>query len=312
MFLARGLSRLPVQESGYAATIGNFDGVHIGHKAVIESLADQGQRLGLPTLVILFEPQPREYFDPDHSPPRLSRFREKLTQLSHLPVDGVLALHFDRQLAEHTPEQFIQSVLVDALHVKYLVVGDDFRFGRNRRGNFALLQKAGAFHGFAVADTGSVVKAGIRVSSTIIRHALTSGNMIEAAQYLGRAYSIMGRVCQGAKLGRQLGFPTANIALMRKKSPLHGVFAVTMDGVNGRTLQGVANVGSRPTVDGRSTMQLETHLFDFDGDIYGRLVEVHFHHKLREELRFRDVEALRKQIERDASQARAYFANRYC
>ncbi len=312
MFLARGLNHLPIQHDGYATTIGNFDGVHLGHKAVIQSLVNQGRRLGLPTLVILFEPQPREYFDPDYSPPRLSRFREKITQLSLLPVDGVLVLHFDRQLANHTPEQFIQNVLLDTLKVKYLVVGDDFRFGKNRRGNFAMLQKAGELNGFEVADTNSVIAGGVRVSSTIIRQALSSGNMIEATQYLGRPYSIVGRVCQGAKLGRQLGFPTANIALMRKKSPLHGVFAVTMDGITGRRLQGVANVGSRPTVDGRNTFQLETHLFDFNGDIYGRLVEVHFHHKLREEQRFRDVKALREQIETDASQARAYFANRYC
>ncbi|MFZ4699168.1 MAG: bifunctional riboflavin kinase/FAD synthetase [Candidatus Methylumidiphilus sp.] len=311
MHLARGLRHLLFPGQGCVATIGNFDGVHLGHRAVIEGLAAQGRRLGLPTVVILFEPQPREYFDPEQAPPRLSRFREKLTQLNRLPVDEVLALHFDRQLADCSPEEFIQTVLVEGLRVKYLVVGDDFRFGKNRRGNFALLQKTGASSGFDVADTGSVQEGGARVSSTLIRHALAGGNMADASSFLGRPYSIIGRVCQGAKLGRQLGFPTANIGLMRKKTPLQGVFAVTMHGVTERPLHGVANVGSRPTVDGRRKMQLETHLFDFDGDIYGHLVEVHFHQKLREERRFQDVTALREQIARDADQARAYFANLY-
>ncbi len=312
MFLARGLRHLPLPHDGCVATIGNFDGVHLGHKAVIEGLAAQGHRLGLPTVIVLFEPQPREYFDPEHAPSRLSRFREKLTQLSRLPVDGVLVLHFDRQLADCSPEDFIQTVLLDNLRVKYLVVGDDFRFGKNRRGCISLLKKAGGINGFEVADTSSVQEGGARVSSTLIRKALAGGNMADAALYLGRPYSIIGRVCPGAKLGRQLGFPTANIALMRKKTPLQGVFAVTMDGIIGHALEGVANVGLRPTVDGRRAMQLETHLFDFEGDIYGHLVEVHFHHKLREERRFQDVKALREQIERDANQSRAYFANCHC
>jgi len=229
-----------------------------------------------------------------------------------LPVDGVLVLHFDRQLADCSPEDFIQTVLLDNLRVKYLVVGDDFRFGKNRRGCISLLKKAGGINGFEVADTSSVQEGGARVSSTLIRKALAGGNMADAALYLGRPYSIIGRVCPGAKLGRQLGFPTANIALMRKKTPLQGVFAVTMDGIIGHALEGVANVGLRPTVDGRRAMQLETHLFDFEGDIYGHLVEVHFHHKLREERRFQDVKALREQIERDANQSRAYFANCHC
>jgi len=312
MFLARGLKHLHLPNDGCVATIGNFDGVHLGHKAVIEGLSAQGHRLGLPSVVVLFEPQPREYFDPKLSPFRLTRFREKITQLSRLPVDGVLVLHFDRQLAERSPEDFIQTVLLDSLRVKYLVVGDDFRFGKNRRGGMDLLKKAGAINGFEVADTSSVQEGGARISSTLIREALASGNMTDTTLYLGRPYSIVGRVCPGAKLGRQLGFPTANIPLMRKKTPLQGVFAVTMDGIIEHALEGVANIGSRPTVEGQSTMLLETHLFDFEGDIYGRLVEVHFHHKLREEMRFQNLKALREQIERDSNQARAYFANRHC
>ena len=309
MYLARGLSRLEIPREGCVATIGNFDGVHVGHQAVIENLASQGRRLGLPVVVILFEPQPREYFWPEQSPARLTRFREKLTQLTKLPVDEVLQLHFDHTLANCPAEEFIRTVLVDALRVKYLVVGDDFRFGKNRRGNFAMLKEAGTAHGFQVADTDSVQVGGERVSSTLIRDALDAGLMAGAAKLLGRPYSVVGRVRQGVKLGRQLGFPTANIAMMRKKTPLQGVFAVTMTGISALPLPGVANVGSRPTVDGRRRVQLETHLFDFSGDIYGCLVEVHFHHKLREERRFENVQALREQIEKDAGQARAYFAD---
>jgi len=309
MYLARGINRLWIPEEGCVATIGNFDGVHVGHQAVIENLAAQGRRLGLPTVVILFEPQPREYFFPNQSPARLTRFREKLTQMTKLPVDEVLELHFDHKLANCPAEEFIRRFLVEALRVKYLVVGDDFCFGKNRQGNFAMLQQAGQRYGFAVSDTDSVFVDGERASSTLIRNALSSGAMAQAAQLLGRPYSVMGRVRHGAQLGRQLGFPTANVAMMRKKTPLQGVFAVTMTGISALPLPGVANVGSRPTVDGRPRVQLETHLFDFSGDIYGHLVEVHFHHMLREEQRFASVQALRDQIEKDAGQARAYFAN---
>jgi riboflavin kinase/FMN adenylyltransferase len=309
MWLARGLRQLALPEQGCVATIGNFDGVHRGHQAVIENLAAQGQRLGLPTVVILFEPQPREYFAPAQAPARLTRFREKLTQLARLPVDGVLQLHFDHTLAQSPPEVFIRDVLVQSLRVRHLVVGDDFRFGDRRRGNFAMLRAAGMQYGFSVADTDSVLIDGNRVSSTLIREALAEGRMAEAGQLLGRPYSVVGRVCQGAKLGRQLGFPTANIAMLRKKTPLRGVFAVTMTGVTDRPLPGVANVGARPTVDGHANVQLETHLFDFTGDLYGRLVEVHFHHKLRDERRFAGVEALREQIGKDSEQARNYFAH---
>jgi len=309
MWLARGLRHLALPVEGCVATIGNFDGVHLGHRAVIENLAEQGHRLGLPVVVILFEPQPREYFSPQQAPARLTRFREKLTHLARLPVDGVLLLHFDHNLAGSPPEDFIRDVLVDGLRVKYLVVGDDFCFGKDRRGNFAMLNEAGVAHGFQVADTPSVQVDGERVSSTLIRDALAAGAMAEAAALLGRPYSVIGRVRQGARLGRQLGFPTANIALLRKKTPLRGVFAVTMTGICDRPLPGVANVGTRPTVDGRPAVQLETHLFGFTGDLYGCLVEVHFHHKLREEQRFANVQALRGQIEKDAGQARAYFAS---
>jgi riboflavin kinase/FMN adenylyltransferase len=225
-----------------------------------------------------------------------------------MPVDRVLLLHFDRHLAEMPAEHFIQSILVDTLKVRHLVVGDDFRFGQDRRGDFAMLQAAGRLVGFSVADTESVQLDGLRISSTLVRETLAAGAMDLVARYLGRPYTIVGRVAPGSQLGRQIGFPTANIALRRKNTPLQGVFAVTMTGIGNRPWPGVANIGSRPTVDRKPTVLLEVHLFDFDQDIYGRLVEVQFHHKIRDEQRFDSVDALRSQIARDAEAAQDFFA----
>jgi riboflavin kinase/FMN adenylyltransferase len=300
------LRHLPSQ--GCVATLGNFDGVHIGHRQVIENLAREGKRLNLSVVVVLFEPQPREFFTPAEAPPRLTRLREKLMCLREMPVDRVLLLHFDRHLAEMPAEHFIQSILVDTLKVRHLVVGDDFRFGQDRRGDFAMLQAAGRLVGFSVADTESVQLDGLRISSTLVRETLAAGAMDLVARYLGRPYTIVGRVAPGSQLGRQIGFPTANIALRRKNTPLQGVFAVTMTGIGNRPWPGVANIGSRPTVDRKPTVLLEVHLFDFDQDIYGRLVEVQFHHKIRDEQRFDSVDALRSQIARDAEAAQDFFA----
>ena len=308
MHLLRGLAHPGLPQAGCVATIGNFDGVHRGHRALIENLAKQGRRLNLPVVLILFEPQPREFFTQERAPSRLTRLREKLVRLAELPVDYVWLLHFDQHLAELSAEAFIQHVLLDRLHLKFLLVGDDFHFGKGRQGNFELLKQTGIRAGFEVADTESVQIDGERVSSTLIRDALEAGDMLKAAEFLGRTYSLCGRVAPGAMLGRRLGFPTANIPTRRKKTPIQGVFAVTMSGIADRPLPGVANVGLRPTVNHGHTVQLETHLFDFAGDIYGRLVEVHFHHKLRDERRFDNVEALIAQIELDVLAAREFFA----
>lgn len=308
MRLARSPRHLVLPVSGCVATIGNFDGVHLGHRAIVENLAAEGRRLGLPVVVVLFEPQPREYFVPDEAPVRLMRLREKLIRLAELPVDWVLLLRFDHMLANMGADTFIHSVLIETLRVKHLVIGDDFRFGRGRVGDFAALARAGAQAGFAVADTESVLVEGERVSSTLIRETLAAGDMARAERLLGRPYTLCGRVAQGAMLGRKLGFPTANIRLGRKSAPLQGVFAVTMTGIADRPLTGVANVGARPTVDREPTLLLETHLFDFAGDIYGRRVEVRFHYKLRDARRFEDVQALTAQIGRDAEAARVFFA----
>ncbi|MGX2042053.1 bifunctional riboflavin kinase/FAD synthetase [Methylocaldum sp. MU1018] len=308
MRLIQNFADLELPEGGCVATIGNFDGVHIGHRQVIERLAEAGRRLDLPVVVVLFEPQPREYFFPDEAPARLTRLREKLTRLEELPVDRVLLLRFNRHLAMLPAESFIRNILLEGLRIKYLVVGDDFRFGRNRLGNFALLQRAGREFGFEVVDTPSVLVDGRRVSSTLIREVLAKGDLAEAKRLLGRPYSVCGRVVHGAKRGRTLGFPTANILMRRKNAPVQGVFAVTMSGIGEHPLPGVANLGIRPTVAGGRTVLLETYLLDFSGDLYEKQVEIVFHHKLRDEKRFNGLAELQAQIERDVMAARRYFA----
>ena len=308
MRLIVSLKQPPLSNEGCVATIGNFDGVHLGHRAVIEKLAEAGRRRGLPACVILFEPQPREYFDPATAPPRLMRLREKLCRLEELPIDQVVLLRFNPALARLAPEKFIMEILVERLGIKYLAVGDDFRFGAKRRGDFAMLREFGGREGFEVADTPSVRVAGERVSSTLIRAALADSLFDKAGRLLGRPFSVCGRIIHGAKRGRALGFPTANLLMQRKNTPVQGVFAVTMMGIDAHPRPGVANVGIRPTVAGGRTVLLETHLLDFSGDLYGRRVEIVFHHKIRDERRFPGLPELRAQIEQDVAAARAYFA----
>ncbi len=298
---------MPAQ--GSAVTIGNFDGVHLGHCAVIERLAAEGRRRHLPIVVVLFEPQPREYFQADQAPARLTRLREKLACFNTLPVDEVLLLRFDQTLADTPADLFIQRILVDALRVRYLLVGDDFRFGQARRGNFALLQQAGKQYGFQVTATESIRIDGCRISSTLVRQALACGDLATAARLLGRPYSICGRVVHGDKRGRLLGFPTVNIRLQRKKTPVQGVYAVTMAGLAERELKGVANVGTRPTLDGRNVL-LEVHLFDFNDDLYGHRVEVRFQHKIRDEKRFAGADELKAKIANDCLIARELLATK--
>jgi riboflavin kinase/FMN adenylyltransferase len=306
MQLIRGLHNLHPDRHGCVATIGNFDGMHRGHQAVVDQCRRQARQLGLPLTLVTFEPQPREFFAAVSAPPRLTRLREKLQVIAAHGVERVLCLRFDAQLAQLDAEEFVRRILVDGLHVRYLVVGDDFRFGRQRAGNFATLQQAGARHGFAVADMDSCLVDGQRVSSTRVRDALQQGDMVRAARLLGRAYAMCGRVAHGDKRGRTIGFPTANIYLHRVNSPLAGVFAVEVTGLGGTAVQGVANIGCRPTVDGTRAL-LEVHLFDFDRDIYGAHVQVNFRHKLREERRFDSLQALHAQIRLDAQQARDFF-----
>ncbi|MDX1654047.1 MAG: bifunctional riboflavin kinase/FAD synthetase [Candidatus Competibacteraceae bacterium] len=306
MELICGRHNLLARHRGCVATIGNFDGVHLGHQAVLGQLRSRAEALELPELVITFEPQPAEYFAPDRAPARLTRLREKLQALAAQRVDRVLCLHFQRHLATQPAEAFIRQLLVEQLGVRHLVVGDDFRFGHRRLGDFALLCRAGKEHGFTVEDTHTYDLDGGRVSSTRVRQALARGDLELAARLLGRTYAMAGRVAHGDKLGRTLGFPTANIHLHRRVIPLTGVFAVTMHGVKDRPLPGMANIGRRPTVGGIRE-QLEVHLFDFHGDLYGCHVQVEFLHHLRPERRFDSLEALTLQIQEDAGRARAFF-----
>jgi riboflavin kinase / FMN adenylyltransferase len=308
MRLIKGIPSKSAFTSGCVLTIGNFDGVHLGHKAVIEKLAERGKLLGLAVVIMIFEPQPLEYFLGENAPPRLTRLREKVLQFAKLPVDDLVIVRFNKQLAGYDAEQFIDEVLVKRLNVKHLVIGDDFRFGKARQGDFAMLKAKGAIHGFRVQDTGSLQVDGLRVSSTLIRKALAIGDLKEAEAMLGYSYSVCGRVVHGDKRGRTIGYPTANIRMPRKNIPISGVFAVTMTGVDGLEIQGVANAGIRPTVDGSKKTVLETYLFNFDQDIYGYIVEVHFKQKIRPERRFQTVDELKKQIVDDVAEAKKIFA----
>jgi len=307
MELVRGLHNLHPEHRGCAATIGSFDGVHLGHQAVLAQLVAQGRERRLPVTLITFEPQPREYFMPQSAPPRLTRLREKLEVLRHCQVDRVVCLRFNAYLAGLTAGAFIQRILLDGLDVKYLVVGDDFRFGKERSGNYSLLEQAGEMHGFPVVKMQTFNVGGHRVSSTRVRAALQGGDLGFAESLLGRPFWMSGRVAHGDKRGRTIGFPTANIYLHRNAVPVNGVFAVEMRGIENTPLAGVANVGTRPTVGGTRAL-LEVHLFDFDRDIYGRHVQVSFLKKLREERKYDSFELLKRQIQLDAEQARAFFA----
>jgi riboflavin kinase/FMN adenylyltransferase len=306
MELVRGLHNLRPRHRGCAATIGNFDGVHLGHQSVLGQLAERAAELQVPVTVVTFEPQPREYFSPQSAPPRLTRFREKIEALRRFGVDRVVVLRFGSRIAEMAPEAFVRQILLDGLGVKYLVVGDDFRFGRDRVGTFAMLQQAGDEHGFPVVNMHTFDIKGSRVSSTRVREALASGDLAAAEALLGRQYRMSGRVAHGDKRGRQIGFPTANIHLHRTATPVSGVFAVEMFGLPHEPVPGIANVGTRPTVDGTRTL-LEVNLFNFSGNIYGCHVQVEFLKKIREERQFASFELLKEQIERDVEKARGYF-----
>ncbi|HHM06139.1 MAG TPA: bifunctional riboflavin kinase/FAD synthetase [Gammaproteobacteria bacterium] len=309
MKIIRGLHNLPTAPKGTVVTIGNFDGVHLGHQAILGQLAERAAELGLPTVVVTFEPHPLEFFRPGLAPPRLTRFREKMHALTRYSVDRVVVLSFNTRLAAMPAVDFIEQVLIAGLNVRYLVVGDDFRFGHRRAGDFDMLKRTGVARGFQVAAMHSFCIDGERVSSTRIRAALGQDDLATAEKLLGRPYRMCGRVAHGDRRGRQLGFPTANIHLHRVSAPVQGVYAVEVFGLDPEPLAGVANVGNRPTVGGMRS-QLEVHLLDFDQDIYGRYVHVDFLHKIRPEQRFAGVGELTAQIQRDVATARDFHMTR--
>ncbi|MGE5466324.1 MAG: bifunctional riboflavin kinase/FAD synthetase [Ignavibacteria bacterium] len=294
-------------QSPTVLTIGNFDGLHLGHRAMLERLVGKARELGLPASVMTFEPHPREVFAPDQAPARLTSMREKLNLLESCGVDRTYVCRFDRRLASLSADDFVGKLLVRGLAARHVIIGDDFRFGKGRSGDFAALEAAGKQHGFSCEAMHTVEVDGERVSSSAVRDALAAGDLEHAARLLGRPYVIAGRVVHGDKIGRKYGFPTANVQLKRKRMPLTGVFAVMVSGLDKRQLPGAANLGVRPTLAAGMKPVLEVHLFDFDREIYGSHVTVHFLHKLREERRFASLDELRTQIDRDVAQTRAYF-----
>jgi riboflavin kinase/FMN adenylyltransferase len=317
MRLIRGLTNLqrlaqqpdsPLLE-GCVATIGNFDGVHIGHQTIIEQVRERASDLQLPSLVMVFEPQPQEYFRGRKAPPRLTAFRQKFEALSARGVDFVLCVRFNERFRQYSAMDFINELLINALNVRHLVVGDDFRFGCDRAGDFALLQRVGRDAGFDVENTRTVTIDGERVSSTRIRQALACDDLDLAQRMLGAPYAIQGRVVYGRQLGRQIGAPTVNLVLPQTP-PLRGVYVVAVVLPDGSLKEGVANIGIRPTVDGKQP-SLEVHLFDFAGTLYGQRLKVIFRQPLRDEVRFDSIDALKAQIQQDMQDARSWLAEQH-
>jgi len=307
MQLIRGLHNLNQQHQGCALTIGNFDGLHLGHQEILARLQSIAKERNLSSCIMSFEPLPQEYFSKDTAPARLHRLREKWCALKATGVDYFLCAKFNHHLAELSADDFIKNILVNQLNAKYLLIGDDFRFGHKRSGDFELLKQAGQKYGFEVHNSPSHCYQNERISSTRIRQALLDNRLDLAEQMLGRPYQICGRIAHGDKRGRTIGFPTANIKLHRHATAVHGVYAVHMNGENNLSANGVANIGKRPTVDGHN-LQLEVHLFDFEGDLYGQQVCVEFKNKIRDEKRFDSFDELKLQIIKDSEQAKLFFA----
>jgi riboflavin kinase/FMN adenylyltransferase len=324
MRLIRGLYNIPSDFSGCVATIGNFDGVHLGHQAILQQLKKQGEEHRLPTVVMMFEPQPREFFAPDQAPARLANMSEKLQDLASFGVDYVLCLPFNQKLRSMSADQFIQTILLDGLKISHLIVGDDFRFGCDRTGDYQLLQQAG----FSVEDTKTFELEGQRVSSTRIRECLSANDLGTAGTLLGRPYRMSGRIGYGRQLGRTIGVPTANVILQRNKLPMTGVYAVKVMEISvadchespaldqaGRIKewQGVANIGVKPTVAGTPEPSLEVHVFDFpslggDENLYGKRLSIEFCQKIREEKKFKGLDELKAAIAQDMTVAREIFS----
>ena len=311
MKIYRGLpapaARVPV-----ALTIGNFDGVHRGHQALLAQVVAAAMSRGLAPAVMTFEPHPREFFAPEQAPARISNLRDKLEALAVAGIERVFIQHFGRRFAQLAAEQFIDRVLIDGCRARWLMVGDDFRFGARRAGDVALLRAHAAAGGYELVQCPTVSEDGERISSSAVRQALAGGDLQRAQRLLGRPYAISGRVQHGAKLGRTIGFPTLNLRIAHAKrmrsAAVHGVFAVRVHGLEPRPLNGVASVGLRPTVDDSGRWLLEVHLFDYAQQVYGRLVRVEFVRKLRDEEKYDSVTELSAAIRRDAEHARALFA----
>jgi len=309
MILSRYKRHFPFDAvtAGSVVTIGSFDGVHLGHRALLTKVINEAKSRDLPSIVMSFEPTPKEFFARGKPPARLMRFREKFDALKAAGIDIFFCPRFDDEMKNISADAFVRQILIHALNVQYLVIGDDFRFAHNREGSLKTLLRAANALDFEVEQVGSVVLAEQRVSSTLLRDALWSGDLDAARQMLGRNYRMTGKVITGQRLGRTLGYPTANVNLNRRQSPLMGIFAVKIHGLGDRVRDGVASIGTRPTFGGTVPL-LEVHVFDFDEDIYGRVIHVDFIKRLRSEQKFDDIEALVSQMDKDAENARAALA----
>lgn len=311
MKLVRGFHNLTRSDRGCVLTVGNYDGVHLGHQHMIRVVKERAAELRCSSTVLVFEPSSKEFIDPAGAPPRLTRWREKFLALAGQGVDRLVTLRFDNDMRAMSPQRFVDELIVGALSARHVVVGDDFRYGTKAQGTIHSLRAAGEFHGFGVEQVAAFVVDGVRVSSTAVRERLEHGDCAGAARLLGRRYRMMGRVVYGKALGRTLGFPTANLRLMRRKSPLWGILAVRVYGIEGIPLNGVASLGTRPTVNGVEPL-LEVNIFDFDGDLYGRTIEVEFIAKLRDEVKFDSLDSLIEQMKVDAAQARDLLSKVDC
>jgi riboflavin kinase/FMN adenylyltransferase len=305
MHLVRSLKYFPFDlvSDGSVATIGSFDGLHLGHQKLLRHVLDEAKKLHVPSIVMSFEPTPKEYFFQASPPARLMRFREKFEALADFGMDIFFCPRFDDAMKNIAADTFIRQILVHAMNVNHLVIGDDFRFAQDRAGHLATLRRAGLALGFSVGEMSSVISGSERVSSTAIRDALWQGDLECAGRLLGRHYRMSGKVIEGSQLGRTLGFPTANVNLDRRQSAVMGVFAVRVSGTDWGPLPAVASVGTRPTFAGTKPL-LEVHVFDFDRDIYREYINVDFVARLRSEEKFDDVKDLVEQMHRDAAEAR--------
>jgi len=306
MEIIRGLHNLRKSHFGCVATIGNFDGVHIGHQTILQQLIAQSEHYRLPALVISFDPQPQEFFSGKNFV-RLTRCRDKVELLQDMGIDRILAVYFNREFSQISADDFVDDILLKRLGIKYLLVGDDFCYGKGRTGDYQHLSKKSVQYGFQLESIQTIESGSERVSSTRIRKALEQGNMESVYTMLGRSYWLSGHVQHGAKKGRTIGFPTANIPLHSNTPAVRGVYAVRLwKKKHNLAFNGVANIGFRPTVDGTKAL-LEVHLFDFNEDLYGQLVHVDFLHKIRDEKKFDSFELLKQQISHDVEVAKAYF-----
>ena len=303
MELVRGLHNISQRHRGCVLTVGNYDGVHLGHQQMIGVLKARAAQLRSAATVLVFEPSSKEFIDPDGAPPRLTRWREKFLALAAQGVERLVTLRFDERMRAMTPRSFVDELIVERLGTRHLVVGDDFRYGSNAGGTIESLRVAGQEHGFGVEQIAPFCFDGVRVSSTAVRERLELADYPGAARLLGRPYRMIGRVVRGRRLGRALGFPTANLRLMRRKPPVWGILAVWVHGIDSRPLPGVASLGTRPTVNGVEPL-LEAHVFDFSGDLYGRAIEVEFVAKLRDEVKFESLDAMMVQMKIDGARAR--------